>query len=102
MASRDCCALRAGATVSEAVRAQGLRHCRYRGLAKTHVQHVLTAAGTNRIDVDGREGLCSNSSALRPPTDSQDHQQHPKCGPEPEPVFTRRRQVVEPSSSCPV
>jgi len=42
-------ALRAGceATVSETVRAHGLRHCRYRGRAKTHVQHVLTAAGTN-------------------------------------------------------
>ncbi|WP_329018068.1 IS1182 family transposase [Micromonospora rifamycinica] len=38
-----------GATVSETVRAHGLRHCRYRGLAKTHVQHVLTAAGTNII-----------------------------------------------------
>ncbi|MEV4830537.1 transposase [Micromonospora sp. NPDC049257] len=37
------------ATVSETVRAHGLRHCRYRGLAKTHVQHVLTAAGTNII-----------------------------------------------------
>ncbi|TDB80736.1 IS1182 family transposase [Micromonospora sp. KC721] len=43
--------LRAGceATVSETVHAHGLRHCRYRGLAKTHVQHVLTAAGTNII-----------------------------------------------------
>ena len=44
-------ALRAGceATVSETVHAHGLRHCRYRGLAKTHVQHVLTAAGANII-----------------------------------------------------
>ncbi|GAA4960886.1 hypothetical protein GCM10023205_25330 [Yinghuangia aomiensis] len=44
-------AMRAGceATVSETVRAHGLRHCRYRGLARTHVQHVLTAAGTNII-----------------------------------------------------
>ena len=44
-------ALRAGAeaTVSETVHAHGLRHCRYRGLAKTHVQHVLTAAGTNTV-----------------------------------------------------
>ncbi|TWP44020.1 IS1182 family transposase [Lentzea tibetensis] len=43
--------LRAGAeaTVSETVHAHGLRHCRYRGLAKTHVQHVLTAAGTNIV-----------------------------------------------------
>jgi hypothetical protein len=45
--------LRAGAesTVSETVRAHGLRHCRYRGLAKTHVQHVLTAAGTNIVRI---------------------------------------------------
>ncbi|WP_416983323.1 IS1182 family transposase [Streptomyces sp. T028] len=44
-------AIRAGceATVSETVHAHGLRHCRYRGLAKTHVQHVLTAAGTNIV-----------------------------------------------------
>jgi transposase len=44
-------ALRAGceATVSETVHAHGLRHCRYRGLAKTHVQHVLTGAGTNIV-----------------------------------------------------
>ncbi|PAU48727.1 hypothetical protein CK936_11815 [Streptomyces albireticuli] len=42
--------MRAGseATVSETVHAHGLRHCRYRGLAKTHVQHVLIAAGANR------------------------------------------------------
>lgn len=44
-------AIRAGceATVSETVHAHGLRHCRYKGLAKTHVQHVLTAAGANVI-----------------------------------------------------
>ncbi|WP_143687105.1 transposase [Streptomyces sp. TLI_171] len=48
---RERYALRAGceATVSETVRAHGLRHCRYRGKVKTHVQHVLTAAGTNII-----------------------------------------------------
>jgi transposase len=45
--------LRAGAesTVSETVHAHGLRHCRYRGLAKTHVQHVLIAAGTNVVRI---------------------------------------------------
>jgi transposase len=44
-------AMRAGceATVSETVRAHGLRNCRYRGLTKTHVQHVLTAMGANII-----------------------------------------------------
>ncbi|MER5600132.1 transposase [Streptomyces sp. NPDC002265] len=48
-------AIRAGceATVSETVHAHGLRHCRYRGMAKTHVQHILTAAGTNIIRLSG-------------------------------------------------
>ncbi|MFJ8016773.1 transposase [Streptomyces sp. NPDC096339] len=48
---RERYAMRAGceATVSETVRAHGLRHCRYRGIAKTHVQHVLVAAGANVI-----------------------------------------------------
>lgn len=48
-------AIRAGceATVAETVHAHGLRHCRYRGTAKTHVQHVLTAAGTNIIRLSG-------------------------------------------------
>ncbi|MFE7028870.1 transposase [Streptomyces sp. NPDC057621] len=46
---QDRYAMRAGceATVSETVHAHDLRHCRYRGRAKAHVQHVLTAAGTN-------------------------------------------------------
>ncbi|MGX1676096.1 transposase [Streptomyces sp. NPDC055400] len=37
------------ATVSESVHAHGPRNCRYRGMARSHVQHVLTAAGTNII-----------------------------------------------------
>ncbi|MFF8844379.1 transposase [Streptomyces sp. NPDC015127] len=43
--------MRAGceATASETVHAHGLRNCRYRGIARTHVQHVQTAAGTNII-----------------------------------------------------
>ncbi|WKK24083.1 transposase [Streptomyces olivoreticuli] len=43
-------AIRSGceATVSETVHAHGL-HCRYRRAAKTHVQHVLTAAGTSLV-----------------------------------------------------
>ena len=41
--------LRAGieGTLSEGVRAHGLRQCRYLGLAKTHLQHVVTAAAVN-------------------------------------------------------
>ena len=34
-------------TLSQGVRVSGLRHCRYRGLAKTHLQHVATAAAFN-------------------------------------------------------
>jgi transposase len=42
-------ALRAGVegTLSQGVRAFGLRRARYRGLAKTHLQHVATAAAMN-------------------------------------------------------
>lgn len=34
-------------TISEAVRAHGLRRCKYQGLAKTRVQHLLAACGIN-------------------------------------------------------
>src|SRR5919201_1730476 len=34
-------------TISQGVRACGLRRTRYRGLAKTHLGHVLTAVGLN-------------------------------------------------------
>ncbi|MER5601674.1 transposase [Streptomyces sp. NPDC002265] len=63
-------AIRAGckATVSETVHAHGLRHCRYRGLAKTHVQHVLTAAGTNIVRL---------SDCFRPAPHRLLHYDHP-------------------------
>jgi len=35
------------ATISQGVRSFGLRRARYRGLAKTHLQHVATAAALN-------------------------------------------------------
>src|SRR4051812_6336734 len=43
---RRCYARRAGieGTLSQGVRAFGLRRSRYRGLARTHLQHVATAA----------------------------------------------------------
>jgi transposase len=46
---RRCYARRAGieGTLSQAVRAFGLRRSRYRGLARTHLQHVATAAALN-------------------------------------------------------
>jgi transposase len=34
-------------TLSQGVRAFGLRQARFRGLAKTHLQHVATAAAIN-------------------------------------------------------
>ncbi|MBB1499089.1 transposase [Paracoccus sp. MC1862] len=39
-------------TLSQAVRRFGLRRCRYLGQAKTHLQHVLTAAAMNLVRVD--------------------------------------------------
>jgi IS5 family transposase len=41
--------LRAGieGTFSQTTRNAGLRHARYRGLPKTHLQHILTAVATN-------------------------------------------------------
>ncbi|MCB0257105.1 MAG: transposase, partial [Anaerolineae bacterium] len=48
-------AMRAGVegTISQAVRGFGLRECRYIGLAKTHLQHILTAAAINFSRLDG-------------------------------------------------
>ncbi|MFE5371153.1 transposase [Streptomyces mirabilis] len=74
--------------------AHGLRHCRYRGLAKTHVQHVLTAAGTNIVRLsdcirpaphrllrhDHPAASSGSAKGCRP----RDHQQHPELEPEPE------------------
>jgi transposase len=47
-------ALRSGieATLSQAVRGMGIRRSRYDGLAKTHVQHVLTAVAINLVRID--------------------------------------------------
>lgn len=39
-------------TISQAVRGFGLRDCRYIGLAKTHLQHILTAAAINIARLD--------------------------------------------------
>ena len=45
----EVCKRRAGieGTLSQGVRAFGLRHTRYRGTAKTHLQHIATAAAIN-------------------------------------------------------
>ena len=49
-------ACRAGieGTLSQGVRHFGLRRCRYPRQAKTHLQHVLTAAAINLVRVDAR------------------------------------------------
>ena len=39
--------LRVEGTIRQATAVTGLRRTRYRGLAKTHVQHVLTAMACN-------------------------------------------------------
>jgi IS5 family transposase len=46
-------ALRCGieATISQGVRAFGVRRSRYSGLAKTHLQHLGTAAAINLVRV---------------------------------------------------
>jgi transposase len=38
-------------TLSQGVRRSDLRHCRYIGLAKTHLQHVATAVAMNVVRV---------------------------------------------------
>jgi hypothetical protein len=41
--------------MSEIVNGHAGRHCRYRGQAKTHVQHVLTAIAINLERLDAHE-----------------------------------------------
>lgn len=50
---KDQCALRAGleGTLSQGIRAFELRRTRYWGLAKTHLQHLATAAAMNLVRV---------------------------------------------------
>jgi IS5 family transposase len=38
--------------IAQASRRSDLHHARYRGLAKTHLQHVLTALALNLVRVD--------------------------------------------------
>ena len=67
-------AARAGieATHAQAISRCGLRRCRYIGLAKTHLQHVITAAAVNLVRIaDWHAGIptartrCSRFSALK-------------------------------------
>ena len=73
-AFRASYAARAGieGTHAQAVRRCGLRRCRYLGLAKTHLQHVITAAAVNLVRLaewfagtpDGKT-RCSRFAALQ-------------------------------------
>ena len=64
-------AARAGieGTISEAVRMSELRRSRYRGQAKTHLQHVLTAVALNlgRLVVWWQEQMEGPLRSIRPP-----------------------------------
>lgn len=43
-------------TISQSVRRLDLRHCRYRGAAKSHLQHIAPAAAMNILRLD--DWLC--------------------------------------------
>ena len=58
-------------TVCELANGHGMRHCRYRGQPKAHVQHVLTAIAVN---IERLSQLPSGENpAPRPPTAFQDY-----------------------------
>ena len=58
-------------TVCEFAHGHGMRHCRYRGQPKAHLQHVLTAIAVN-IERLSRQPAGANP-APRPPTVFQDY-----------------------------
>lgn len=72
-------AIRAGieATLSQNIRACGLRRTRYRGLPKTHVQHVLTALACNVTRI--ADWIADPARPRRPPS----HFHAPPRGPFP-------------------
>ncbi|MCX5338632.1 transposase [Streptomyces atratus] len=57
--------------VNELVHGHGMRHCRYRGQPKTHLQHVFTA---NAVNIDRLSSLPTTDKAPppRPPTAFRD------------------------------
>jgi Transposase DDE domain len=70
---------------AQASRLCDLHHARYRGLAKTHLQHVLTALAINLVRVDA----CSPE----PPG--------PEAGPPDPPDWPNPYQILEPARSAP-
>jgi IS5 family transposase len=65
---QDRYAIRAGieATLSQNVRTCGLRRTRYRGLPKTHVQHILTALACNVTRI--ADWIATPTRSPRPPS----------------------------------
>jgi transposase len=59
-------------TVNEFAHGHGMRHCRYRGQPKTHLQHVFTAIAVN---IERLSGLppTGETPPSRPPTSFQDY-----------------------------
>jgi transposase len=58
-------------TVCELARGHGMRHCRYRGQPKAHLQHVLTAIAINIERLSQQPA--GQSTPPRPPTAFQDY-----------------------------
>ncbi|MDH6122884.1 transposase [Kitasatospora sp. GAS204B] len=58
-------------TINEFAHGHGMRHCRYRGQPKAHLQHVLTAIAVNIERLSSRSEA-EKSSPPRPPTAFQD------------------------------
>ncbi|MFC9623317.1 transposase [Streptomyces sp. NPDC056930] len=54
-------------TINEFAHGHGVRHCRYRGRSKAHLQHVLTAIAVNIERLSGRS-VTAEASPPRPPT----------------------------------
>jgi hypothetical protein len=54
-------------TINEFAHGHGMRHCRYRGQPKAHLQHVLTAIAVN-IERLSSQPATEGSSSPRPPT----------------------------------
>jgi hypothetical protein len=71
---RKLYASRSGAegTIAEFTGGHRARHCRYRGPAKAHVQHVLTAIAVNIQRLSGQEPADSDYRP-RPPTALQQY-----------------------------
>lgn len=68
-------ALRSGVegTVNELAHGHEMRQCRYRGLGKTHVQHVLTAIAVNLERLSSQRGCAEQGRTSRPPTAFQSY-----------------------------